>query len=501
MKNGKRRPRSINNEHLEKYEWLAISVHNEHKGAWCAFCVLFSVSDEAGGRRGTGEKLGRLVTSPLTDFSKLTGKDGVLDCHEKNDYHVMNKVRAIEFMKHGRSDRNITSLINVQHREEILRNRAALFSIVDTLKFAAIQDIALRGHRDSGRIDASGKFPDENDGNFRMLLRFRIQSGDEQLKEHFCSASSKNLYTSPQVQNELLSDIAILIKKSLSDNIKSSFVWTVMADETTDASNREQMVIVARYVQFVNGNYSIKEDPICLLDLFQELKTEMASGELRMSGKNMARTIMAKLSEMNLDMSELVAQSYDGAAAMSSQRVGVLAIIKESAPLALYFHCTVHALNLSTSRINSVECIRNTLGTMETIIVFVTDGAKRESLFKTVQEENNSSKHKLKKICHTRFVERHVAVERFCNEIGSITEALQTMTHWEDRKSSSTANNLMTAIQKPDFIVGLAIVKHISLILRPLSIQLQEKGADLMQALSMISSVKKILKDARESGF
>ena len=62
---------------------------------------------------------------------------------KKNDYHVMNKVRAIEFMKHGRSDRNITSLINVQHREEILRNRAALFSIVDTLKFAAIQEIAL----------------------------------------------------------------------------------------------------------------------------------------------------------------------------------------------------------------------------------------------------------------------------------------------------------------------------------------------------------------------
>ena len=102
------------------------------------------------------------------------------------------------------------------------------------------------------------------------------------------------------------------------------------------------MVIVARYVQFVNGNYSIKEDPICLLDLFQELKTEKASSELRLSRKNMARTIMAKLSEMNLDMSELVAQSYDGAAAMSSQRVGVLAIIKESAPIALYFHCTVH---------------------------------------------------------------------------------------------------------------------------------------------------------------
>ena len=50
----------------------------------------------------------------------------------------MDKVRATEFMKHGRSDRNITSLINVQNREENLRIRAALFSIVDTLEFAAV---------------------------------------------------------------------------------------------------------------------------------------------------------------------------------------------------------------------------------------------------------------------------------------------------------------------------------------------------------------------------
>ena len=67
------------------------------------------------------------------------------------------------------------------------------------------------------------------------------------------------------------------------------------------------MVIEVRYVQFVNGNYSIKEDPICLLDLFQELKTEKAYGELRISGKNRARTIMTKLRVLNLDMSKLVA--------------------------------------------------------------------------------------------------------------------------------------------------------------------------------------------------
>ena len=59
-----------------------------------------------------------------------------------------------------------------------------------------------------------------------------------------------------------------------------------------------------------------------------------------------------------------------------------------------------------------------------------------------------------------------MAIERFCNEISSIT-TLQTMIKWEDRKSSSTANNFMTGIEKRHFIVGLAIVKHISSILRP----------------------------------
>ena len=40
-KNGKIRPRSINLDILEKFNWVAITKHPDHKGRWCVFCILF----------------------------------------------------------------------------------------------------------------------------------------------------------------------------------------------------------------------------------------------------------------------------------------------------------------------------------------------------------------------------------------------------------------------------------------------------------------------------
>jgi len=41
---------------------------------------------------------------------------------------------------------------------------------------------------------------------------------------------------------------------------------------------------------------------------------------------------------------------FDGASAMSIERVGAAASVKSKAPLADYFHCTMHSFNLSASQ-------------------------------------------------------------------------------------------------------------------------------------------------------
>ena len=201
-------------------------------------------------------------------------------------------------------------------------------------------------------------------------------------------------------------------------------------------------------------------------------------------------------------MARLIAQSYGGAASMSSKRVGVVAKVREVSPLAQYFHYANHGLNLAIFTVNQVAIARNALGTMKNIITFITDGVKRDCMLKIAHSENDDSKkRKLIKLCQTKFVERHIAVERFCEQVESIYSALKIMSNWQDRKTSSNVTNLLLAMERSDFIVGLKVMNKLSSLLRPLSISLQAKGSDLMNAFNLIKAVQNTMVQERDIGF
>lgn len=54
-------------------------------GLFCKVCVLFSTSTKEGMHKT--EHLKNLVTEPVIKFSKLLGKDGILESHNNNSYH------------------------------------------------------------------------------------------------------------------------------------------------------------------------------------------------------------------------------------------------------------------------------------------------------------------------------------------------------------------------------------------------------------------------------
>jgi len=56
---------------------------------------------------------------------------------------------------------------------------------------------------------------------------------------------------------------------------------------------------------------------------------------------------------------DCVGCGFDGASAMSSERVGAAALVKSKAPLADYFHCTMHSFNLSASQSSKIVEIRH----------------------------------------------------------------------------------------------------------------------------------------------
>lgn len=95
---------------------------------------------------------------------------------------------------------NISLQLNKAKNDEIKMNRKILSSVIETIIVCGRQEISLRGHRDSGVILLNT--PHENDGNFRSLLRYRMNGGDEMLIEHLKKTKTRRI--SPQIQNELI---------------------------------------------------------------------------------------------------------------------------------------------------------------------------------------------------------------------------------------------------------------------------------------------------------
>lgn len=119
-----------------------------------------------------------------------------------------------------------------------------------------------------------------------------------------------------------------------------------MADETSDSSNKEQLVIVFRYV---DDELQVHEE---FVGLYQLDTTD-------------AKTIVTVLKvALNLDIHRLRGQCYDGASAMSGAKSGVAKQILEKEPRAHYTHCYGHALNLAASdTIKGVSTLKNAMDT------------------------------------------------------------------------------------------------------------------------------------------
>ena len=75
--------------------------------------------------------------------------------------------------------------------------------------------------------------------NFQQLLQMKAED-DPNLAEWL--RRKENVYTSPAIQNEIIKVMGLQVLKR--SDLQSSSFLTVMADETTDSSNREQVTLI-----------------------------------------------------------------------------------------------------------------------------------------------------------------------------------------------------------------------------------------------------------------
>ena len=122
--------------------------------------------------------------------------------------------------------------------------------------------------------------------------------------------------------------------------VKHARRHTVIVDEVTDTSNKEQLSLVLRYV-----------DPDMVL--LQEDLVDFIECDSSITGQALAAKILASLNRYSTELNLMRSQCYDGASNMAGTRKGAATIIICQFKHVLYLHC---ALCSDSPGTNVIRC-------------------------------------------------------------------------------------------------------------------------------------------------
>jgi len=124
-----------------------------------------------------------------------------------------------------------------------IKNR--LVPIIKSIIFCGHNNLPLRGHRDDGQLEVNYAITGDQ-GVFRSLLAFRLDSGDEIVREHLENCTKNATMISKTVQNEIIEVIHEVLVNNIVTNVKKSKYFSILCDETTDISTKEQITFSVR---------------------------------------------------------------------------------------------------------------------------------------------------------------------------------------------------------------------------------------------------------------
>lgn len=114
-----------------------------------------------------------LVTQPFVKWNDATE---LFNIHQNNKYHKFSTMKAIEFLKiNDQKQNDVFVQLHRRNEDKLKRNREIIKVVIQAIKLCGRQGLVRGGH-DSSNLELDT--PIHNDGNFRSLLRYRIDSGD-----------------------------------------------------------------------------------------------------------------------------------------------------------------------------------------------------------------------------------------------------------------------------------------------------------------------------------
>ena len=200
---------------------------------------------------------------------------------------------------------SIVAQLSTQISKDQKIRREMLLITLSSLKFLLRQGLAIRGH-------------EEMEGNLMQLLLLQAEQCPD-LKRFI----HEKKYLSGDIVNEFIALMGNVVLHELLSEIRVANIFSLIADEASDVSHKEQLCITVRWV---DSFFQIHETP---LELVHVTKTD---------SETLTSLIKDSLVRLALPIDQCQGEAYDGAANMCS---GV-----RIEPTAIMVHCLAHSTNL-----------------------------------------------------------------------------------------------------------------------------------------------------------
>ena len=223
--------RSLNTKWYKDYPWIHLCA--TEKKIFCFYCLQCY---KKGLLTMTKKYENAFMVDGFNNWKKATER---FERHQLSECHKEAQLKLTSLV--GPS---IIAQLNDQASKTQAENRTMLLKQLSSLSFLLRQGLAIRGHT-------------EVEGNLLQLMT--LQSEDcPGLKRWL----DKHQYLSHAIVNKMIIPMGNTLLRTLLVDIQEASWFSILADETRDISNEEQLVIIIRWV---NKVFEVQEDLIGMI--------------------------------------------------------------------------------------------------------------------------------------------------------------------------------------------------------------------------------------------
>ena len=193
-------------------------------------------------------------------------------------------------------------------------------------------------------------------------------------------------------QNDFIKHAGEAVPDRIIEEFKKGGLYSIIADEAQDCSNKEQMSLVLQYAD-------------SSLDIRDFISFVLCENGL--TGKNLSLVLMKKIDSFGLEIENCRSQTYDGVGNDAGPKSGVAADITRLNSKVLHMHCFNHRLNQRVANTFKITSVHNLMERIREITeLFNYSQTREQALGKYVDllKLKDFLRKKLQNVCRTRWV-------------------------------------------------------------------------------------------------